>query len=74
MPRHEQIQCPRCGQEFECKLGSITICHCSEVKLSAEQRSYIAERWDRCLCHTCLLEIKALFDDPPATDILSLAR
>ena len=60
MPEHEFVSCPRCGRRFECKLGSITICQCSEIQLSAAQREYIAERWDRCLCHHCLLEIQGM--------------
>ena len=74
MPRHQTMQCPRCSKEFECKLGSITICHCSEVTLSAEQRAYIGERWDQCLCHECLLEIKEKTVDPPAVHSLLLTR
>ncbi|WNO11762.1 cysteine-rich CWC family protein [Teredinibacter sp. KSP-S5-2] len=58
MPHHETVQCPRCKSQFECKVGSILICHCNEVKLSDGQKQYVAERWESCLCHGCLLDIQ----------------
>ncbi len=58
MPHHEDTACPRCGSIFECKMGSITLCHCSEAQLSKDQMAYIAERWQGCLCHQCLLDIE----------------
>ena len=57
MPEHEQIKCPRCSAEFECKAGSITMCPCSEIALSQAQREYIALNWEGCLCNKCLAEI-----------------
>ncbi|WP_037993050.1 cysteine-rich CWC family protein [Teredinibacter turnerae] len=59
MPQHQTETCPRCQQTFECKMGSITLCHCSTVALNKAQRDYIAKRWDTCLCHACLLAIAA---------------
>ncbi|HBR96376.1 MAG TPA: hypothetical protein DD979_03235 [Gammaproteobacteria bacterium] len=61
MITHEIEPCPRCGQHFECKPGSIRMCHCSrgDIRLTPEQREWIALTWpDRCLCHDCLLAIK----------------
>ncbi|WP_354001272.1 cysteine-rich CWC family protein [uncultured Methylophaga sp.] len=52
--KHEPVACPRCGDEFVCKPGAVPICHCFEVKLSKEQREWIAERWEGCLCGSCL--------------------
>ncbi|WP_082869020.1 cysteine-rich CWC family protein [Oleiphilus sp. HI0125] len=66
MPNHEEIKCPRCGSPFECKMGSITICHCSDVHLSREQMAFISEHWQGCLCHACLLEIKTLLPENPS--------
>ncbi|EGG99030.1 hypothetical protein imdm_1598 [gamma proteobacterium IMCC2047] len=67
MPEHEKRNCPRCGAAFECKVGSILICHCSDVQLSEQQKALIAERWDDCLCHGCLMAISrmeaAVIDD-----------
>ena len=58
MTKHELIECPACSQMFECKQGSITICQCSNIQLSREQLAYIAERWEGCLCLSCLEDIK----------------
>lgn len=55
--KHEAMNCPRCGSEFACKPGSITQCHCFEVKLTPEQQEWIAERWQGCLCGSCLREL-----------------
>lgn len=55
--KHEPVNCPRCGSEFLCKPGSITLCHCFDVKLSPEQQEWIAERWQGCLCGACLREV-----------------
>lgn len=41
-------------------MGSIVLCHCSEVVLNEAQREFIAERWNDCLCQTCLLEISRM--------------
>ena len=60
MPKHEQIPCPRCGTEFECKSGSYTICHCSDINLSKDQMAYINEHWQGCLCHQCLRELNII--------------
>ncbi len=60
MPAHESMACSKCGQQFECKMGSILLCHCSDVKLSQRQQAYIADNWEGCLCHSCLLSISAM--------------
>ncbi|MEZ5525500.1 MAG: cysteine-rich CWC family protein [Pseudomonadales bacterium] len=60
MCEHDKRCCPRCGAGFECKMGSILICHCSDVQLSEQQTDFIAEHWADCLCHDCLLEISAM--------------
>lgn len=58
MPRHESKQCPRCGKTFECKMGDITHCHCSDIKLSEEVMEFISMRYEDCLCHQCLIDLK----------------
>ncbi|MBB1489545.1 cysteine-rich CWC family protein [Oceanospirillum sediminis] len=58
MPEHEQTECPRCGVQFVCKLGSYFICDCSDIPLSREQSAYLSEHWDECLCCQCLSEIR----------------
>jgi hypothetical protein len=58
MPMHEQKNCPRCGQAFTCKAGSITQCECSTLALTREEQAWIEERFNDCLCISCLKEIK----------------
>jgi hypothetical protein len=59
MPHHKRAICPRCGSTFECKMESIINCHCSQVNLAEPQLEAIAQRWDGCLCHACLIAVKA---------------
>jgi hypothetical protein len=60
MPQHEDKNCSKCGDIFECKLGSITICHCFDVPLNREETLYIAQNYNDCLCHKCLVEEKQI--------------
>jgi len=60
MPHHEEVTCPRCKDVFECKMGSITLCHCSNVTLNEAQREYIAFHWNECLCNHCLRDISRM--------------
>jgi hypothetical protein len=61
MCMHEEKICPRCGNGFECKLGSITECQCSGISLNDEERAFIEERYDDCLCRSCLVELKSRY-------------
>jgi hypothetical protein len=61
MPQHEDKSCAKCGSIFECKLGSITICHCFDVPLNREETLYMVQNYDDCLCHYCLVEEKENF-------------
>ncbi len=58
MCMHEEKYCPRCGQLFECKAGSILLCHCSKITLTDEQKKLTADQYDDCLCAGCLQQIK----------------
>ena len=58
MCSHEQKTCPRCRKHFDCKPGNITQCQCFGVQLTVEQRAYIDERYNDCLCRNCLLELQ----------------
>jgi hypothetical protein len=51
------VRCPRCGRQFTCQAGTGRVCHCSEIRLTPEQRENIALRWNGCLCHDCLLTL-----------------
>lgn len=58
MCKHEEKYCPRCQSAFECKVGAVTQCQCSGIGLSPEERQFIADRYQDCLCRKCLLELK----------------
>lgn len=59
MPNHEEKYCPKCKTPFECKVGSILLCQCSEIKLSNEELEFIQQKYDDCLCINCIKELKA---------------
>ncbi|MGD8576416.1 MAG: cysteine-rich CWC family protein [Thiohalophilus sp.] len=63
MPKHESKQCGRCKTLFECKSGSIMLCQCQTVVLSAEQLEYISLQYEDCLCSRCLLEVRAEYNE-----------
>jgi len=62
MPKHEKKQCPRCSAEFECKTGSILLCQCSKIEMTAEQLEYSNSQYDDCLCLSCLNELRTEFN------------
>ncbi len=62
MPKHEKKQCPRCFAEFECKTGSILLCQCSKIEMTAEQLEYSNSQYDDCLCLSCLNELRTEFN------------
>lgn len=62
MPQHEKKECPRCKSGFECKSGSIILCQCSNIEMSAEQLEYSQSKYDDCLCIMCLQELCLEFD------------
>ena len=62
MPEHEKKQCPRCSAEFECKTGSILLCQCSKIEMTAEQLEYSNSQYDDCLCLSCLKELRTEFN------------
>jgi hypothetical protein len=61
MCMHEMKICPRCSHLFECKMGSITECQCYAIQLSNEERMFIEECYDDCLCNSCLTELKTRY-------------
>lgn len=62
MPKHEKKQCPRCSSEFECKTGSILLCQCSNIEMTAEQLEYTHTQYNDCLCLSCLKELRTEFN------------
>jgi len=55
---HETKTCPRCQQPFACKPGHISACQCNGIKLTEEEKAFIADRYDDCLCINCLQQLK----------------
>lgn len=60
--KHETKNCQRCGDGFECKSGSISLCQCQSVLLTPEQLEYVATQYSDCLCHRCLVELRSKFN------------
>jgi hypothetical protein len=58
MCKHEEKKCPRCEQPFECKVGDIAHCQCYGILFTPEEKAFIEQRYDECLCRNCLLELK----------------
>lgn len=54
MHRHEQKNCPRCNQSFDCKPGNITQCQCYGIIIKPELKAFLEQRYNDCLCNTCL--------------------
>ena len=62
MPKHEKKQCPRCEKEFECKTGSILLCQCSQIEMTAEQLEYSSTKFNDCLCLSCLKALRTEYN------------
>jgi hypothetical protein len=58
MCKHEEKYCPRCHAVFECKVGSILLCQCTTVSLKEKERDYMREKYDDCLCASCLKKVR----------------
>jgi len=52
--------CPRCKKEFKCNAENISACSCSQVVLSNETKSFLANTFFNCLCNDCLTELNRL--------------
>lgn len=52
--------CPRCKKEFPCNSGNISACRCSEMVLSNETKTFLANTFYQCLCSECLNEINGM--------------
>lgn len=55
--KHEEVHCSRCEASFECKVGDISNCQCSTVKVSGETHEFLAKTHYGCLCKKCLEEL-----------------
>ena len=66
--KHELKKCPRCGEEFDCKPGSIAICQCQAVELNRQQADDVAARYNDCLCSGCLTELHTECNESTGTE------
>jgi hypothetical protein len=46
------VVCPMCGDQFTC--GMSTSCWCATRVVPDSVRRYLAERYETCVCSTCL--------------------
>ncbi len=51
----EPVTCPRCGKVFACRLAAD--CWCVSLDVPESVRIYLAERYETCVCRTCLEEL-----------------
>lgn len=49
--------CPRCGQPFHCGAYEPGPCACACLRLTEATRAMLRERYESCLCITCLVEL-----------------
>ena len=49
--------CPRCGNAFHCGVNDSTPCACTTLRLDAATLAALRERYDGCLCVTCLAQL-----------------
>lgn len=56
--KHEERVCPRCQGTFECKVGSVSLCQCSAVTLSDDERRHLQACFSDCLCAACIQAMK----------------
>ncbi len=61
MYKHEQKNCPRCGESFECKVGDIAHCQCSSIQLCEAETTFISSKYNDCLCIGCIKAMKSEF-------------
>jgi hypothetical protein len=61
MACHETVTCPRCQRNFECRVGSILRCQCQDITLTEEERLFIQQGYNGCLCIDCLYDMQAAF-------------
>lgn len=57
---HEQKYCQRCNATFECKVGTINLCQCSQIDLNETTKAYLQQNYKDCICITCLKEIQEI--------------
>ena len=62
MCKHELKYCPRCSASFECRVGDIAHCQCNSVKLTGPEQQYIADKYNDCICATCMIALQSEYN------------
>ncbi len=62
---HENKNCPRCNQVFECRAGNVLQCMCYGISFTAEEIAFMEKAYADCLCMDCLQELKRYFSLSP---------
>jgi hypothetical protein len=52
--KHEVKICEKCQAHFECKMGDVNRCQCSEVEISDHTLAFLEQTDFDCLCKNCL--------------------
>ena len=52
--KHEIKICEKCQSGFECRMGDISRCQCTEVVLSPMTQQFLVQTDHDCLCKNCL--------------------
>jgi len=58
--KHEPKECPRCQAVFECKVGDVANCQCSEVAVTEATQNFLDKTQYDCLCKSCLAKINEM--------------
>jgi hypothetical protein len=56
----DEERCPRCARDFHCGVNDAEPCACTTLTLDEALLAHLRERYDRCLCMSCLAELQAL--------------
>ena len=60
-----ESRCPRCGGAFRCGMHSDAgPCACTSLRLDVALLAQLRERYDGCLCMTCLAQLQAAAPAP----------
>jgi hypothetical protein len=62
MNKHELKNCKRCSTSFECKVGDISNCECSEIILNKDTKKFLEKTAFDCICKKCLIELNHLVE------------
>ena len=58
-------RCPRCGGAFHCGAQDNAPCPCGSLVLSPSLQADLRQRYQGCLCLSCLRELASQAEAPP---------